>query len=256
MTNDEGDESYGERERHLLRSNWDLLRDYASDERAGKPPPELQKPAKDSPVRRLPGVKPDQHGRLTVAQAVFERHSVRSFTDEPITLRELSFLLWATQGVRRVIGEGRASLRTVPSGGARHPFETYLFCRRVSDLSPGVYRYLPLDHAVCLHGPLPAPGRLADAAVGQGFLEEAAVTFVWAAIPYRMEWRYGPVSAKIIALDAGHICQNLYLACQEIGAGTCAVGAYSQEACDELLGLDGREELVVYMAPVGKPARS
>ena len=256
MRSDEGDESYGEGERRFLRSNWELLRDYTSDERSGKPPPELQKPAEDSPVRRLPGVKPDQHCRLTVAQAVFERRSVRSFTDDPITLRELSFLLWATQGVRRVIGEGRASLRTVPSGGARHAFETYLFCWRVSDLSPGVYRYLPLDHAVCLQHELPAPGRLADAAVGQGFLEEAAVTFAWAAIPYRMEWRYGPVSAKIIALDAGHICQNLYLACQEIGAGTCAIGAYNQDACDELLGLDGREELVVYMAPVGRPARS
>jgi SagB-type dehydrogenase family enzyme len=250
------DERCLERGRGLLRSNWDLLRDYTSDERSGKPPPELQKPADERPIRRLPGVKPDQHTRLTLAQAVFERHSVRSYTQDPLELRELSFLLWATQGVRRVIGQGRASLRTVPSGGARHPIETYLFCRRVSDLPPGIYRYLPLDHAVCLHESLPAAGRLADAAVGQGFLEEAAVTFVWVAVPYRMEWRYGPVSHKIIAMDAGHICQNLYLACQEIGMGTCAVGAYNQDACDELLGLDGREEMVIYMAPVGRPAGS
>lgn len=241
--------------RGFLRSNWELLREFESDERAGKPPPELQKPCLGGSVRKLPGIKPDQHDRLSLSEAVFRRRSVRSFSDEPLSLRNLSFLLWATQGVRRVIGEGRASLRTVPSGGARHALETYLFCYRIADLSPGIYRYLPLDHAVCRLGELPPAGRLASAAVGQSFLEQGAVTFAWTALPYRMEWRYGPVSHKIIALDAGHVCQNLYLACQEIGAGTCAIGAYCQDSCDQLLGLDGDEEMVVYMAPVGMPSK-
>jgi SagB-type dehydrogenase family enzyme len=242
--------------RGLLRSNWESLREYRSDEARGRPAPPIQKPAGDRPVRRLPGVKPDQHREMTLAEAVFRRRSIRAFADEPVSLRDLSFLLWATQGVRRVLGDGRASLRTVPSGGARHALDTYLFCFRVSDLAPGVYRYLPLDHAVCLEGSLPPAGRLASAAVGQTFLEQAAVTFAWVACPYRMEWRYGPVSQKIIALDAGHVCQNLYLACCEIGAGTCAIGAYCQDACDQLLGLDGEEEMVVYMAPVGRPSAS
>ena len=244
----------GENGRDLLRSDWKRLREFRSDEARGMAAPPLQKPAGDRPVRRLPGVKPDQHRNVTLAESVFSRRSVRAFSDEPISLRDLAFLLWATQGARRVLGDGRASLRTVPSGGARHALETYLFCFRVSDLAPGIYRYLPLDHAVCLEAELPPAGRLASAAVGQTFLESAAVTFAWAARPYRMEWRYGPVSQKIIALDAGHVCQNLYLACCEIGAGTCAIGAYCQEACDQLLGCDGEEELVVYLAPVGRPA--
>jgi SagB-type dehydrogenase family enzyme len=67
-----------------------------------------------------------------------------------------------------------------------------------------------------------------------------------------MEWRYGLAAHKVIALDAGHVCQNLYLACEAIGAGTCAIGAYDQDALDALLEVDGRDEFAVYLAPVGK----
>ncbi|MFO7569003.1 MAG: nitroreductase family protein, partial [Smithellaceae bacterium] len=67
----------------------------------------------------------------------------------------------------------------------------------------------------------------------------------------RMEWRYDLAAHKVIAIDAGHVCQNLYLACEAIGAGTCAVAAYDQEACDALLGVDGHEEFTIYLAPVG-----
>jgi len=75
---------------------------------------------------------------------------------------------------------------------------------------------------------------------------------VWTAVPYRMEWRYGAASHKVIALDAGHVCQNLYLACANLGAGTCAVAAYHQKLMDDLLQVDGEEEFTVYLAPVGK----
>ena len=75
---------------------------------------------------------------------------------------------------------------------------------------------------------------------------------MWTVIPYRTEWRYSFISPKIIALDAGHVCQNLYLACEAIGAGTCAIGAYNQAALDALLGVDGIEEFAIYVAPVGK----
>jgi len=78
------------------------------------------------------------------------------------------------------------------------------------------------------------------------------VVFIWTAVPYRTEWRYGPVSPKLVALDAGHACQNLYLAVEAIGAGTCAIGAYDQELSDAMCGVDGRDEFVVYMAPVGR----
>lgn len=67
-----------------------------------------------------------------------------------------------------------------------------------------------------------------------------------------MEWRYGEVSYKVIALDVGHVCQNLYLACEAVEAGICAIGAYDQEDMDALLGVDGKEEITIYIAPVEK----
>ncbi len=79
-----------------------------------------------------------------------------------------------------------------------------------------------------------------------------AVVFIWTAIPRRSEWRFGPNTPKLIAQDIGHLCQNLYLAVEAIGAGTCAIGAYHQSKMDQFLGVDGTEELAIYAAPVGK----
>ena len=96
---------------------------------------------------------------------------------------------------------------------------------------------------------------MADCAVedaaGQSFLGNCAAVFVWACIPYRAEWRYGKRAHRLALLDAGHIGQNLYLACEAIGCGTCVVAAYDQQAFDQLLGLDGHDEMTVYLAAVG-----
>jgi SagB-type dehydrogenase family enzyme len=124
---------------------------------------------------------------------------------------------------------------------------------RVTGLESGIYRYLPLDHSlVPVRTVDRLPAQLAAATRGQGFSGQAAVSFLWTAIPTRTEWRYAEASYKVIALDAGHVCQNLYLACEAIGAGTCAIAAYNQTLADELLGVDGEEEFTVYIAPVGK----
>jgi SagB-type dehydrogenase family enzyme len=180
------------------------------------------------------------------------RQSHRHFVHAPLGIDEFAFLLWATQGVRARLHEA-AVLRTVPSAGCRHPFETYLAVLNVAGLAPGIYRYLPLDHALVLEqSPDYLPVRISAAVRGQQFAAQAAVTFIWTAIPARTEWRYAEASCKVIALDAGHLCQNLYLACEAIGAGTCAIAAYNQQLCDELVRVDGSEEFVVYLAPVGK----
>jgi SagB-type dehydrogenase family enzyme len=168
-------------------------------------------------------------------------------------LEQLSFLLWATQGIRSINGEGTVVKRTVPSAGGRHPFETYLAVSRIEGLEPGLYRYLPLEHKLCFLRP---EAQLAEL-VGRGcrdqlFVNQGAVVFLWTVIPYRSEWRYLVVAPKMIALDAGHLCQNLYLACEAIDAGACAIGAYHQDQLDALLGVDGEEEFVVYAAVAGK----
>ena len=241
--------------RRFLKSvgwkEWSLLE---TDQRRQIPPPPVQKaPPEGAPLFDL--VPPDEFtvGRMTLCEAIAKRKSHRAYTEDALTLEELSFLLWATQGVRENIGEGRATRRTVPSAGSRHPFETYLAVLRVQGLQPGLYRYLPLDHKLCLLRTDPELSQqVIDGCMGTPFCGKSAVTFAWTVVPYRTEWRYIHMSHKVIAIDAGHMCQNLYLAAEAIGAGACAVGAYAQELMDRVLGVDGTEEFTVYVAPVGK----
>jgi SagB-type dehydrogenase family enzyme len=247
------DEMIQER-RRLLKSLGIEHEEWESHQRKGIPPPPLEKPyPKDSVLIDL--IEPDDTTPedIPLAKAMKQRESRRRFTTEALKLEELSFLLWATQGVKTIDKNKIWTKRTVPSGGARHPFETYLIVHRVEGLEPGVYRYLPIEHKLLLtDGNRPLPDQVSEACYGQAFVGESAVVFVWAVVPYRTEWRYSVISYKDIAIEAGHICQNLYLACEAIGAGTCAILAYQQEAIDKLIGVDGENEFTIYLAPVGK----
>jgi SagB-type dehydrogenase family enzyme len=244
--------------RFLKADLWREWRDPATetDQRRKLPPPPLQKPAPEGAARvSLVAPQDFRLGTMPLLEVLRRRRSHRKFTAAPLTLEELSFLLWATQGVHEVTLKGAATLRSVPSGGARHPFETYLWVNRVEGLAPGLYRYLALEHQLCvLSADDDLAARVVDACAGQAFAGSGAVTFMWAAIPYRSAWRYALVAPKLVAQDSGHVCQNLYLASAAIGAGTCAMGAYDQAKIDALLGLDGESEFVVYVAPVGKIA--
>ena len=226
---------------------WDAL---DRDQAKGLPPPPRQKPCLEGAT--LVDLVPHGDlalGSMSVAEAINVRRSRRKFTLEPLALAELSFLLWATQGAHDESGVHR----TAPSAGARHPFETYLFINRVTGVEPGLYRYLPFDEKLLfLRSDPEFPEKLNDACFGQMFVGQSAVVFCWTAIPYRSEWRYSIIAHKMIAVDAGHVCQNLYLACESMGAGTCGVGAYYHQTIDDLLGVDGKDEFAVYMAPVGK----
>jgi SagB-type dehydrogenase family enzyme len=217
-------------------------------------PPPVEKPYPQEAIRiDLP--KYDQLkniGKIDLKAAIKNRESRRSYNHQPLSLEELSFLLWATQGVREKLDSGHA-LRTVPSAGCRHAFETYLCVLNVQDLDQGIYRYLPLEHQLLFEFTEENLNKIIRHAVlGQRYPGEAAVTFIWTTIPYRMEWRYGLAAHKVIAIDAGHVCQNLYLACEAIGVGTCAIAAYDQGEMDKLLRLDGQDEFTIYLASVGK----
>jgi len=245
----------------LIRANRDALRNgpwpdfpTQSDQQRGIPiPPPEQPYDAGAPTIDLPAPDPSILTKANLYACFADRTSRRTYTDESLTLDELAYLLWATQGVRKVTMGGKGSLRTVPSSGGRHPFETYLAIYRVQDTDPGVYRYLPFEHKLLLlFAGEGLPDTLSELAAGQQFVGRSAVCFIWSAVPYRQEWRYGTQGAKGVLLDAGHVCQNLYLACESIGCGTCAIAAYNQKEFDGFLGLDGEEELVVYLAPVGK----
>jgi SagB-type dehydrogenase family enzyme len=242
--------------RDFLRSNrWRDRFGGLSDQMKGMKFPSIQKDyPKDADLIDLVPPEDFTVGKAPLLDVINKRRSRRKFSAEAFSLEELSYLLWTTQGVKQVLQGGYASLRTVPSAGARHAFETYIVVKNVQGLKPGLYRYLGVEHKL-LPMELNDPGlfnKTAAACCDQPFVADAAVTFIWTVIPYRCEWRYRDLSHKVIAIDVGHVCQNLYLAAEAIGAGVCAVAAYFQDETDELIGVNGDDEFVVYVAPAGK----
>lgn len=242
------------------RKNRDFLTDHVrqrtdftqTDQSKGIAPPPVQKPLREGqqsiPLPDWTGVEQN----VALSTLIRARKSIRKYKDTPISPEELSYLLWATQGVRQTTGAGTV-LRNAPSAGNRQSLETYLAVFRVKGLDQGVYRYLPLEHALVFeHSVKNMESTLNSACLEQPFAGQAAVTFLWTTLPYRTEWRYADASYKVIAMDAGHVCQNLYLAATAIQCGTCAIGAYHQTLADEFLQIDPAEEFVVYIAPVGK----
>ena len=224
-----------------------------SDQSRGLPQPPLELPYDSSKkTYGLPAPSTIDVGSYDLRKAIEERRSVRAYSDEDLTLEELSWLLWCTQGVRDVVGRP-ATLRNVPSAGARHAFETYLLVNRVDGLKPGLYRFLASEHKLVEES---LEKNIADevtaACLRQNFVKRSAVTFLWVAVSYRMAWRYHERGYRYMHLDAGHVCQNLYLSAEAIGSGACAIGAYNDDELNELLGLDGEEQFVIYVATVGK----
>lgn len=230
----------------------ELGKSIISDQEKKLPQPSLEKGYSED-ERLINLVSPDNFtcGNMSLIDALKNRRSRRVLSEEQLTLEELSFLLWSTQGVKRATKN--ATFRTVPSGGARHPFETYLAVFNVEGLESGLYRYLALEHKlVKINTHSNFKEDLLDACYDQKFVINSAVTFIWTAVPYRTEWRYNVASARIILMDVGHVCENLYLASESINAGTCAVGAYEQNKIDKLIGVDGEDEFTIYLAPIGK----
>lgn len=246
------DEKIKNNREFLKATLWENRAAWESDQQNGVPQPELQKPyPAEAELIELSDPKSLILGQKSLFETINQRRSRRKFKNDSLTLEELSYLLWSTQGVREVVGE--RTYRTVPSGGARHALETYLFINRIDNLKPGIYRYLPLEHKLLFeYTDDNLVDKVNEAALGQTFVGNSAVVFYWTSIPYRAEWRYALTSHKMILLDAGHVCQNLYLAAEAIGAGTVAIGAYSQSKTDAILKVDGVDEMTVYLAPVGK----
>ena len=184
--------------------------------------------------------------------AIDKRQSIRQYSTVPITREELSFLLWCTQGVKQVFPDS-VSIRTVPSAGARHALETYILVNRVKKLDPGLYRFLAIDHKlVQINRTADIAEHVTSACLGQYFVMECAAVFIWIAVISRMTWRYGERGYRYIFLDAGHVCQNLYLSAEALGCGVCAIGAFSDDELNSILKLDGEQQFVIYLATVGK----
>jgi len=240
--------------RYFLKDSIRKTIDFSkTDQSLGLLPPPIEKPYKSNQdlIPLTPHSSCLDLYKIDLQHAIDNRESRRNYNTKSMSISELSFLLWATQGIRKLIDNSHA-LRTVPSAGARHAIETYLAVLNVESISTGFYRYLPIEHNLVVESlDTLAAQKVTQACFHQNWIANAAAFFMWAAIPERMEWRYGLAAHRVILIEAGHICQNLYLACEAIGAGTCAVAAYDQEQIDQFLGLDEYNEFVIYAAAVG-----
>jgi SagB-type dehydrogenase family enzyme len=224
-----------------------------SGQQRGLPQPPLELPVEAScRTVALPGPEQFPSEPIVPRELIARRRSVREYEDRALSQAELAFLLWATQGVKEAVRDA-ATFRTVPSAGARHALETYLLVNRVEGLAGGLYRYLALRHELAeLSTEVACARAVAAGCLDQAFVLRGAATFVWAAVAERMTWRYSDRGYRYLHLDAGHVCQNLYLAAESIGCGVCAIAAFDDDLLNEAIGVDGEEQFALYAASVGR----
>ncbi|MFW6303503.1 MAG: SagB/ThcOx family dehydrogenase [Candidatus Sumerlaeota bacterium] len=222
-----------------------------SPQQQGVEPPPLELPFEGKRSQLPPAEDGAPESPLDFMELVEKRSSLRQFAQQPFSRAQLAYLLWSVAGVHRT-HERLASLRTVPSAGARHALETYVLVNDVEGLEPGLYRYLALSHEL---GEIKTGQKLAldasRACLGQSMVADAPAAFFWAADVKRMGWRYGQRGYRYLFLDVGHACQNLYLAAESLGGGACAIAAFEDDAVNRFLEIDGTEVFAIYAAVAG-----
>ena len=230
----------------------DIPEEYMTDQDMKKPQPPLVKAPVTDQIIELPRDFSTLDIEKDFLKIINKRKSHRVYTDEVISLTELSYLLWCTQGVKEIRGKSYATLRTVPSGGARHPFECYMAVRKVDGLKEGRYHYLPMDHQLEYLGPADNMDLLiSESLCEQNWACKASVVFYYSCVFYRAEWRYGVWAHGPVMMDAGHVTENLYLASESIGLGGCAIAAVEPKPANTAFGIDGEEESIFHAMPVG-----
>ena len=236
--------------RSMLRPDWTTWNHDFTGQGMGQEPPKADY-CRNVIGDAIPLPEPDftKLGTKSFIECAEQRKSIRKYSPDALSQNELSFLLWETAKIKKQRKDW--SRRPIPSAGGRHCLKTYLYIDRVEGIEKGIYVYQPDKHEL-----LPVSGEeglresLRLALYDQDF--DSAVIFLWAAVPYIMEYRYSTVSHKMIAFEAGHICQSLHLAAEAIDCGSCAISAFFQNDVDAIVHVDGEEEFVLYVATLGK----
>lgn len=211
----------------------------------------VMKKPKDSVTVELP--EPEHRG-LPVEEAISLRRSVRDYSTKPLNLSQLSQLLHSAQGIT---GEWNGlELRSAPSAGALYPYEIYPIVNNVETLPQGIYHYGVTDHQLERMAEGDFRKAILEAGLGQESLATSAVNFVMAAVFERVTRKYGDRGVRFVYMEAGHIAQNISLQSVSLGLGSVVIGAFSDRKMNQLIGMDGVKEAVIYLQAVGYPARS
>ena len=190
--------------------------------------------------------EPRRKGDMSVEEALLVRRSVRDYRELPVSLDELSQLLWAAQGVTHA-----SRYRTAPSAGATYPLELYALVGQVGGLESGLFKYLVHEHALERWRTGDRRAALARAALSQAWVEQGALSLVFSAVRARTTGRYGSRGEQYVHMEAGHASQNVYLQAAALGLGTVAVGAFDDAQVKAICGM-GRDEVPLYIMPVGR----
>ncbi len=212
------------------------------------------KPPRPAQYKTYPGAErltlpPPRYEGLPVETAMRERRSVRNYTREPLTLPQLSQLLYAAQGITGSMHS--QPLRSAPSAGALYPFEIYVVAHNVADLERGIYHYAVRAHQLELTASGDFRNHITRAALQQDMLGEADATFVLSAVFDRSRHKYGERGYRYVYMEAGHISQNIYLQAVSLGLGSVGVGAFLDAEVNKLIGADGSKEAAIYLHAVG-----
>ncbi|MBU2595409.1 SagB/ThcOx family dehydrogenase [Patescibacteria group bacterium] len=191
--------------------------------------------------------EPKLDSSTSIEKALLNRRSVRDYKSEALNLAEISQLLWSAQGIT----DKKSGGRTAPSAGALYPMEIYLVVNRVEGLNPGVYKYNPSGHEIITILTDDKRKELAEAALGQDSIAKAPATIVIVAVPERTRVKYGDHADRFVAMEAGHISQNICLQVISLDLGTVTVGGFDDQRVKKLLNLP-ENEIVLYLMPVGK----
>jgi SagB-type dehydrogenase family enzyme len=233
--------------------------------------PSLYKFYSYAPVTSLPSptLREGEDAGPDYFTIVGRRRTVRSFGATPLTLLELSRLLWASAGVTAafITPQGQDFYRATPTAGALYPIETYVVVNKVEGLEPGLYHYrvAGLDilerpiaegsHSLELLRAGDLRAEISEAALDQGLCGKAGATFIYTAVFARSEWKYRERSYRYFYLDAGHMAAQLSLAAVAQGLGTCQIAAFYDKDLNDLVGIDGQSEGALYLTAVGRPSR-
>ena len=204
---------------------------------------EMQK--SESEIIQLPA--PNFKSNTSVEEAIQKRRSVREYSNEPLSLMEVSQILWAAQGITDKI----YGLRSAPSAGALYPLEVYLVAANVRDLPAGIYKNYLKDHSIKKIIEGDKRSAVSNAALRQDAIENSSVVIIITAVYERTSVKYGKRSERYVNMEVGHVGQNIYLQAVSLGLGTVMIGAFDDEALKKVLDLPANEfPLAIY--PLGK----
>jgi SagB-type dehydrogenase family enzyme len=195
-------------------------------------------------VIKLP--EPRYDSEISIEQSIVNRRSVRTYSDEPLTIEEVSQLLWSAQGITDASG-----FRSAPSAGALYPLELYAVVGNVVNLEPGIYKYRPDQHILVHIISGDKRDKLADASLSQDSVAKGAISIVITAVYSRTTVKYGDRGIRYVQLEAGHSAQNLCLQATAMELGAVTIGAFSDNKISDILKLP-EDENPLYVIPVGR----